>query len=490
MEKYALAYRLGLAFLSATQGRRRGASVALLDREEAQRSRRSGGRHRGWRRPRPTSPAAGAAQSSQRELDALSASVLARAVTQAVRSSYSARARSSMVRLGEPVRVVVACHLQDEPARRAVRRGHGKGTVMYSRVITVDSDAGRVEELIRFVRDEVQPAVQAQPGSLGLALFVTGDRGRLSLITSWRTSEDRAASATALAPLREQATQIVGAAPQVQEYELAVLHRDRPVVPGCWLRVTRVQADPARVQEGVDTYRERVLPVVRDLPGFHSAALLVDPTSGAALSATAWESREALDASRAPTESLRSDPQPNGARVLDVTDYEVLIAGLRPPNQHETLFRRAYAAMSAGGDLDDLDAVIAPDIVDHAPLPPGTPPGLAGVKHLLAAYREAFPDLQLRLEKYLEQDDSACAVLRITGTHTGPLMGMPATGRAMDVMAVDVARVADGKAVEHWGLSDDLGMFAQLGLVQLPGQQAGVPEQQQKTSQVPTSVNG
>ncbi len=145
--------------------------------------------------------------------------------------------------------------------------------------------------------------------------------------------------------------------------------------------------------------------------------------------------------------------------------------------------------MSAGGNLDDLDAVIASDFVDHAPLPPGTPPGLAGIKQLFASYREAFPDLHLRVEKYLEQDDTGCAVLRITGTHTGPFMGMPATGRSMDVMAIDVARVVDGKGLEHWGLSDDLGMFAQLGLVQLPGQPAGVPEQQQKASEAPTSVN-
>ncbi len=167
----------------------------------------------------------------------------------------------------------------------------------------------------------------------------------------------------------------------------------------------------------------------------------------------------------------------------------MLIAGLRPPNQHEALFHRAYAAMSAGGDLDDLDAVIALDFVDHAPLPPGTPPGLAGIKQLFAAYQDAFPDLHITVDKYLEQDDTGCAVLRITGTHTGPLLVMPATGRSMDVTAVDVVRVVGGKAVEHWGLSDDLGMFAQLGLVQLPGQPPGVPEQQQKTSGTPTSMN-
>lgn len=348
---------------------------------------------------------------------------------------------------------------------------------MYSRMVTVDSDAARIEDLVRFVWDTVQPAVEAQPGSLGLAVFRARDGGRLLLLSGWRTAEDRAASAAALAPLREQGARLVAADPQVQEYELALLHRPRPLGPGCWVRVTRAEADPGRLEEGIDGYRQRVLPLVSALPGFCSAAVLVDPASGAALSATGWQSREALDASREPTEHLRSDPQPNGARVLEVTDYEVLLAGLRSPNRHEDLFRRAYAAMSAGGDLDDLDEVIAHDVVDHAPVPPGTPPGLAGVKQVLAAYREAFPDLCVTVEKYLEQDDSACAVLRITGTQTGPLMGLPPTGRRIDIYATDVARMAGGRAVEHWGTSDDLGMFAQLGLAAMPGQQTSIPVQ-------------
>lgn len=361
---------------------------------------------------------------------------------------------------------------------------------MYTRVITVDSDAARIEQLIGFVRDTVQPAVDVQPGSLGLAVFATRERDRLSLVTGWRTAEDRAASGSALTPLREQGAQIAGAVPQVQEYELALLHQARPATEGNWVRVTRVQGDLGRVQEGVESYRERVLPVISALPGFGSAAVLVDPSSGAGISSTRWEDREALDASRGPTEHLRSDPLPNGARVLDVTEYEVLTAGLRPSQQrHAALFRRAYAAMSAGGDLDDLDDLLAADFVDHAPLPPGTPPDRWGVKQFLASYRAAFPDLQFHIEKYLEQDDTGCAVLRVTGTHTGTFMGIPATGRPMSVSAIDVVRVVDGKAVEHWGAGDDLGMLAQLGVVQLPDEQPVVPGQQQTSSELPADAD-
>ena len=132
--------------------------------------------------------------------------------------------------------------------------------------------------------------------------------------------------------------------------------------------------------------------------------------------------------------------------------------------------------MSAGGRLDDLDELVAEDIVGHAPVPPGTPPGRAGLKALTASYRQAFPDLCVTAARYLEQGDTGCAVVRMTGTHTAPLMGIAPTGTRFDISAIDVVRVVDGRAVEHWGASDDLGMLAQLGAVALPGAPA-VPAQ-------------
>lgn len=75
---------------------------------------------------------------------------------------------------------------------------------------------------------------------------------------------------------------------------------------------------------------------------------------------------------------------------------------------------------------------------------------------------------------YLEQGDLGCAVLKITGTHTGTLLGIAPTGRRIEIDAVDVVRMADGRAVEHWGVSDDLGMLTQIGAVappaEIPGQ--------------------
>jgi predicted ester cyclase len=90
----------------------------------------------------------------------------------------------------------------------------------------------------------------------------------------------------------------------------------------------------------------------------------------------------------------------------------------------------------------------------------------------MTAYREAFPDFTIAIEKYLEQGDLGCAVIRMTGTQTGPFMGAPATGRTIDITGIDVVRVVDGRCVEHWGVQDDLGMLTQIGLVSIPQQAA------------------
>ena len=166
------------------------------------------------------------------------------------------------------------------------------------------------------------------------------------------------------------------------------------------------------------------------------------------------------------------------------------MAGLAPAAQAVIAFVKgtvqpllAYAAMSACGNLDDLDAVITADYVEHAALPPGVPTGLAGLKAMMTAYRQAFPDFTIAIEKYLEQGEVGCAVVRMTGTQTRAFMGAPATGRTVDIAGIDVARVVDGRCVEHWGVEDDLGLFTQLGLYSIP-QQTPTPIQLPSESRV------
>jgi steroid delta-isomerase-like uncharacterized protein len=121
------------------------------------------------------------------------------------------------------------------------------------------------------------------------------------------------------------------------------------------------------------------------------------------------------------------------------------------------------------GNLAILDDAVAPDAVIHD-LPPGLPPSREGLRQFFAAFRTAFPDVRLTVGEQVVDGDRVATRWVATGTHTGPLMGIPATGRKTCTHGLIIERYRDGKVVELWSPWDGENMFAQLGLAPpLPG---------------------
>ena len=115
------------------------------------------------------------------------------------------------------------------------------------------------------------------------------------------------------------------------------------------------------------------------------------------------------------------------------------------------------------GQLDLLDDLVAEDAVDNDPAP-GQGPGPAGYKAFFGEMIVAFPDLHLEVERLVANDTDVAFAYTLTGTHQGPLMGHPASGKTMSVRGMQISRFENGKLVERWGSSDQQGMLAQLGL--------------------------
>jgi len=131
---------------------------------------------------------------------------------------------------------------------------------------------------------------------------------------------------------------------------------------------------------------------------------------------------------------------------------------------HAATIRRAYDLINAG-DLEGFGALISDDLVEHDTAP-GLEPTKEGVLQFFAMYRAAFPDLRMEPEKVFVDGDTSAVYYRATGTQTGEFMGIPATGKNIDVHGVDIVRFGDdGLAREHWGVFDALGMMQQLGVV-------------------------
>ncbi|GGN63935.1 hypothetical protein GCM10011579_032790 [Streptomyces albiflavescens] len=127
----------------------------------------------------------------------------------------------------------------------------------------------------------------------------------------------------------------------------------------------------------------------------------------------------------------------------------------------------AFAEAVVTGNLDALDEVVAPNSVDHDPAP-GQTQGPDGYKAMFSELRTAFPDLRVEVEHLMATDDELAFAYTITGTHLGPLMGQPATGKKVSYRGMQISRFdSDGKLVERWGSSDELGMLRQLDLAEV-----------------------
>jgi steroid delta-isomerase-like uncharacterized protein len=126
--------------------------------------------------------------------------------------------------------------------------------------------------------------------------------------------------------------------------------------------------------------------------------------------------------------------------------------------------RRLYDLINAG-DVDGFGRQVADDFIEHAEVP-GIPPTKAGVIQYFHLLITAFPDFRMVVEDVFSSGDRAVARLRVTGTHKGPFMGMPATGKPVDVSLIDITRFGDdGLAREHWGVADQLALMQQLGAI-------------------------
>ena len=117
------------------------------------------------------------------------------------------------------------------------------------------------------------------------------------------------------------------------------------------------------------------------------------------------------------------------------------------------------------GNFDLFGEAVAADCVDHDPAP-GQGAGPEGYRMFFSAMRKAFPDFAVSLDTMVADDESVAIAYTMTGTHQGVLMGIAPTGKKMKIRGVQIAKFRDGKMVERWGSSDQLGMLQQLGVEQ------------------------
>ena len=134
-----------------------------------------------------------------------------------------------------------------------------------------------------------------------------------------------------------------------------------------------------------------------------------------------------------------------------------------------TVMRRMFEEGFATGDTAVVDELCAADLVEHQfGLAGAGPEAIQHVKDGIRDVHTMAPDLSFTIEDAVEQGDTIWVRVRARGTATGPFFGPP-SGRPIDITVVDIARVVDGRIVEHWGVPDRFALLAQTGALRRLG---------------------
>lgn len=118
------------------------------------------------------------------------------------------------------------------------------------------------------------------------------------------------------------------------------------------------------------------------------------------------------------------------------------------------------------GKLDVLDEIIDPGYINHNPGGAVVRPGPADLKPIVAHMRGAMPDLHYEILDMVITDDKVAVYTRVTGTQTGELWGLKPQGKKFEVRQMQIEWIRNGKIVQHWRVTDEMGWMKQLGHLQ------------------------
>lgn len=130
---------------------------------------------------------------------------------------------------------------------------------------------------------------------------------------------------------------------------------------------------------------------------------------------------------------------------------------------HEWVMRRFIDEVVNRGDASSLAELVHPDYVYRSPGEELRGP--EGLTALLEGYRGAFPDLRVEIDELLIAGDATVLVFTLTGTHRGEFLGIPATGRSVNIQGMMRSRFRDGRIADEWEILDQLSLYEQLGAV-------------------------
>ncbi|MCW2740548.1 MAG: hypothetical protein JWR45_970 [Blastococcus sp.] len=203
---------------------------------------------------------------------------------------------------------------------------------MYARSTTVRGNPQAMDDGIAYVRDKVMPAVAQMDGCVGLSMLADRESGRCVVTTAWADADALHRSADGVMAMRRRAGEILQGETEVDEWEIAVLHRVHETHNGACARVIWSQGEPSAMDRWIDAFRMTMLPRVEGLPGFVSCSVMVNRMSGRTATAVTYDSRHSMDQAEQTGMALRQEFSSQlGMETVDEAAFDVCVAHLRVP---------------------------------------------------------------------------------------------------------------------------------------------------------------
>jgi hypothetical protein len=204
---------------------------------------------------------------------------------------------------------------------------------VYARSTTIVAQSDRIDDGIALINDEVMPMMTEIDGCMGLSLLVERGSGRCIATSSWETAEAMRASDDRLQPIRQRLLDTTrGTGLDVQEWEIALLHRDHESPAGACARVTWARPPEGQLDAAVEAYKTIVMPLLEERGGFCSSSMVINRDTGIGCGTASYESMAAVEATRdfaAEQRAMMSER--TGVEFVDVMECELVVHHLRVP---------------------------------------------------------------------------------------------------------------------------------------------------------------
>ncbi|MEV7025668.1 antibiotic biosynthesis monooxygenase [Kitasatospora sp. NPDC093558] len=201
---------------------------------------------------------------------------------------------------------------------------------MFVRTVYATGHPDRIDRTLDGLRVEAVGLLSPQPGYIGYGLYADRTVGKIVMSSWWASAQAERDSDQELGERRAELLAPLAGTVTTEVWEAVAVAPPGEAGPGAGFRLSRADVDPAKVDAAAESFRDRVLPVVEKMPGFVTAAMLADRTTGRLSVGAIYADQETFAASRGPTADSRAQAVAAlGGTLRSLEEFEVVLLDRR-----------------------------------------------------------------------------------------------------------------------------------------------------------------